>query len=353
MIDRRNWKLTKAYLRYRIDVDGVGASSAEVERTYLRHILEWADDRSFVGVKGIRPVLPDYVIQLSGGRKKERLSNVHVTKILATGRRFFGWAAANYSEYRPLKGGWIATLKARRLDKVPEKVPSVSLAEVRAIAAAPVANLVEERIRAAAVFWFLSGMRIGAFVSLPIMAVDIEKMLVQQDPRLGVRTKNRKYGVTTLLDIPDLLPVVERWDSKVRGVLPGAGYWFAPLSHDTSQFDLGHAEIGLHRVAIARKNFRDWAGKVGLKYRSPHAFRHGHIHYGLEHSRTMADFKAVSLNVMHSKIQTTDEVYSRLSVEEVHTRVGALGHVKQGQSGDMESDFQLFLKFKEWLEENK
>ncbi len=92
---------------------------------------------------------------------------------------------------------------------------------------------------------------------------------------------------------------------------------------------------------------------MGLKYRSPHAFRHGHIHYGLERAKTMADFKAVSLNVMHSKIQTTDEVYSRLSVEDVHTRVRHLGHAKQRGSGDMDSEFELFQQFIEWRKHNK
>ncbi len=81
-----------------------------------------------------------------------------------------------------------------------------------AIANAPVFTMRDRRIRASAVFWFLSGIRIGAFVSLPIKAVDIENMTVKQWPReLGVKTKFQKHATTFLLNIPELLQVVIDW----------------------------------------------------------------------------------------------------------------------------------------------
>ena len=67
----------------------------------------------------------------------------------------------------------------------------------------------------------------------------------------------------------------------------------------------------------------------------------------------MADFKAVSMNVMQSNIQITDAVYSRLSVAEVHTRVERLGKVEVRQSGDVESEFKLFQQFLEWRKHNR
>jgi integrase len=146
---------------------------------------------------------------------------------------------------------------------------------------------------------------------------------------------------------------VGAWDNKVRAALGDSGYWFAPLSPDTGAFDRHHAVVGKHRETLARRNLEGWLAAVKLPYRSPHAFRHGHIHYGLEHAETMADFKAVSLNVMHSNIQITDAVYSRLSVEEVHTRVERLGKVEVRQSGDVESEFKLFQQFLEWRKHNK
>jgi hypothetical protein len=50
----------------------------------------------------------------------------------------------------------------------------------RFVAVMPKGN---SRIRAAAVIWFLSGTRIGAFVTLPLSAVEIETRIVKQWPK--------------------------------------------------------------------------------------------------------------------------------------------------------------------------
>jgi len=66
----------------------------------------------------------------------------------------------------------------------------------------------EMRIRAAAVFMFLSGICVGASVSLLLAAVDLETRNVKQWPSLGVRTKLGKHATTYLLDVPELTLVV-------------------------------------------------------------------------------------------------------------------------------------------------
>lgn len=242
----------------------------------------------------------------------------------------------------------LRTLKTKRLEDVPKTIEAVSLDEIYKIASAPVEDIVERRIRASAVFWFLSGIRIGAYVTLPIKAVDLQNKTIKQYPSLGVRTKNSKPAKTNLLDIPILLEVIKNWDDEVRTMLPDTGFWFAPLSPDTRELDLARDEVGKHRVAIARENLRDWLSKVGLPYHSPHKFRHGHIHYGLERAKTMADLKAISLNVMHTNIKITDQTYSRLSEDEVHIRVEKLSKVEINEQEDLDADFRLFEQFLEW-----
>jgi hypothetical protein len=66
-----------------------------------------------------------------------------------------------------------------------------------------------------------------------------------------------------------------------------------------------------------------WAAS-GLPYQSPHKFRHGHAVYALQHSDTMADYKAVSMNLMHADIRVTDSVYATLASEEVKRRIARL-----------------------------
>ena len=180
------------------------------------------------------------------------------------------------------------------------------------------------------------------------MAVDLENKVITQNPELGVRTKNSKYWITFLLDIPELLKVVKDWDTKIRKVLPGTGFWFAPFKTDTGEIDLRCKRIGENRVAIARINLKVWLDKVGLPYHSPHKFRHGHIHYGLEHSSTVADYKAVSMNVMHSSIDITDETYSKLNEEDIKIQIAQLGQGKKTKREGGEDLYELFQEFMKW-----
>jgi len=155
--------------------------------------------------------------------------------------------------------------------------------------------------------------------------VDIPNRKVNQYPNLGVRTKNRKRGITFLLPIPELLKVVQEWDDEVRANLPSTGFWFAPLSPETGQIDLSVKSIGEHRAILARKNIKAFLDEANLPYHSPHKFRHGHIQYGLANSKSIADYKAVSMNVLHSSMEITDQFYSNLNDGEVQNRIGSLG----------------------------
>ena len=100
---------------------------------------------------------------------------------------------------------------------------------------------------------------------------------------------------------------------------------------------------------IVRKKLRKWLDKVRLTYHSPHKFRHGHIQYGAAHSKTVADFKAVSMNVMHSSMKITDEFYSNLNDVELENRISSLNKAGQNlEDGELEQ-FRQFLEWKKKL----
>jgi integrase len=201
---------------------------------------------------------------------------------------------------------------------------AVTIEEVLAIAHAPVFTMRDRRIRASAVFWFLSGIRIGAFVSLPIKAVDIENLTVNQWPKLGVKTKFQKHATTFLLDIPELLKVVIDWDNLVQSNPQKDSYWFAPLSPETGELDLEQIEVGSNRGQRARKDLEDWLFRVGLPYHSPHKFRHGFAVYAIKHAKDMSDMKAISQNLMHANISITDGIYGGLSDMDIKKQITSL-----------------------------
>ncbi|MCE9644456.1 MAG: site-specific integrase [Chloroflexi bacterium] len=344
--------MTKKYYEYRLSVDQITIGSLKKEQTHLRYLLEWAQEKPFREVMKIRPSFPEYMLTARMDGEEGQLSAVYIKKTLATARLFFTWLSDNEYSYKRIKQAWIKTVKVKRLSDIPKNAEAVSLEEICKIAASPANSIQERRARAAAVFLYLSGIRIGAFVSLPIQAVDIANKKIIQSPSLGVRTKNSKHAVTFLLDIPELLKVVKDWDNEVRSALPPNGYWFAPLSNVTGKIEKNIVSIGEHRETIARRNIKEWLERVGLPYHSPHKFRHGHIHYGLANSKDVADYKAVSLNVMHSSMKITDQFYSVHNDDEVKKRIDSLSLPPQPASTEEEM-IKLLRDFVLWRQKNK
>lgn len=77
--------------------------------------------------------------------------------------------------------------------------------------------------------------------------------------------------------------------------------------------------------AVGRRELEN----IGLPYHSSHKFRHGHVQYGLARSKNTADFKAVSLNELHSSMEINDQFYSNLNDSEVQKRTSNLNIQEQ------------------------
>jgi len=110
--------------------------------------------------------------------------------------------------------------------------------------------------------------------------------------------------------------------------------------------------VGEHRSTLARRNIKEFLNKTDLPYHSPHKFRHGHVHYGLERSKTFTDYKAASQNVMHAKMEITDEIYSNLNDREVENRIGSLGKEADSNNDDQEA-INLLRELLVWRKKRK
>lgn len=348
MIHKANWRMMKKYLSYRLEVDQISDGSLRKEQTHMRYVLDWAQGVAFGQAATIRPTFPAYMLSNRLDGKDGRLSAVYIKKTLATARLFFTWLSDNEAGYKHIKQAWIKTIKVKRLSDTPKNKEYVTLQEILAMATCPAHSVQERRARAALAFLYLSGMRIGAFVSLPIQAVDIPNRYVLQFPSMGVRTKNSKSAKTFLLEIPELLKVVQEWDNEARAILPDNGFWFAPLSSVTGLIEPNIIEVGESRVSLARRNFKVWLEQENLTYHSPHKFRHGHIHYCLDRAKDVADFKAVSLNAMHSSMKITDQFYSVQQDDEVKNRISGLN--KSSKSHDRGEAIKML---EDWLSSMK
>jgi integrase len=173
---------------------------------------------------------------------------------------------------------------------------------------------------------FLSGARASAFTTLPILAVDLQEKTLRQWPEVGVATKNSKRATTFLLPIPELNEVIQVRDKIVRGRLPSTAPWYTPVTSQWADQSVVETVPGINRHQALDKRLRRLFKQAGLPYKSAHKFRHGHAVYGLQHAQTMADYKAVSMNLMHEDIKITDEIYAPILSHEVQMRIIRLGN---------------------------
>jgi integrase len=119
---------------------------------------------------------------------------------------------------------------------------------------------------------------------------------------------------------------------------------FAPIPPNTGNVDPTVSKAGRHRGNKAREDIHRWLAKVGLTYRTPHQFRHGHAVYALKLAQDVADLKAVSQNLMHSNLSITDGVYGVLTGRDVQDRISTLGEKAIGLGELSKSELKAALE---------
>lgn len=342
MIERKNYLKVNEHLVYLKEVMQLSQASVDRYRFYLRHLLLWAGEKDFSLVTIIRPTLPIYLSSLTKANQ-DHLAACTQKKILDASRRFFNWAKSVYpKEFGVISKAWTDTLRLKRQPQKSMENIYVTEDEIRKLIAVDCSqdDLALLRDQAAAAFLFLSGIRGSAFVTLPIRAVDQEKLTVLQWPELGVKTKNGNKATTFLFNIPDLLEPIKKWDDTVRFALPETSPWYAPISQSWGEQRLSDDPPGKNRLNALEKRLQKLFNLANLPYKSPHKFRHGNAVYGLLHAQTIADYKAVSMNLMHESIKTTDSIYAPMLSSDVRNRITNLSNPSSTGSN---SEIERFL----------
>jgi integrase len=327
LVNRDNWLLVKKYLAYRQDVLLNDPKTVRAGWVALRHLLQWADDKPFKDAHRLRPVFPDYLassLARNDGQDKS-LTPGHMQKVLWYSRNFFEWLREEHPGiYKNTAIGWIKSLQVRRINSEQSRLVRRefwTLAEVEKVISYQSDSLKHMRDKAGLAFLYLSAMRGAAFVTMPIKSVDLPKFKVYQFPEWGVKTKNSKASITFLLPIPSLLEVVSQWDEKVKSAtISNRVAWYTRLTHDGMEIqadDLVNNRQASGRRSAFYQGLKELCELSGVEWKSPHKIRHGHGVYGIMHAKTMAEYKALSQNMMHESVQTTDKTYSVLVNEDV------------------------------------
>ena len=321
MINRQNKKLTNQYLHEILNDNDIGHKTFKVKKTRLTQFLTFADKIVFKDLpdKANGKNFKNYLKSEKARRdnKSKPLSSEYLRQVSSTTRLFLEWLQ-DQPGYGKITNKWVRSFSTHRRD-TQSSTPDgyriyFSIDEIEKIAKTPVFTLNQERTKAAIIFLFLTGMRIGAFVTLPIRAVDISQRIVFKYPELGVETKFNAKGKARIANIPFLLKIVGTWDQKVRSIFPPDGKWFAPISPQTGLLD-PNVPTGKQRDKGFRDDLEAFLKNAGVDYKSPHKLRHGFIRYGRDHAKhDMRSLEAIAHNT--GQTLATMLKYGKLSEED-------------------------------------
>jgi site-specific recombinase XerD len=188
MINRKNKKLVDEYLASR--KDEVSPLSISLAETHLRLLLEFADETYFLDLPKRKQTFAQYIKSPEARRdgKEEKLSHEYSRKVISDAKHFFEWLR-DEKEHTEITARFLKSFRISKENRDDEDQELYALDELLKIIATPCFTTLDERTQASCVFLFLSGMRISAFLTMPVKAFDLEARTVKQWPSLGMHTK--------------------------------------------------------------------------------------------------------------------------------------------------------------------
>ena len=189
----------------------------------------------------------------------------------------------------------------------------------------PKVTEIDRRDRAIFAFLMCTGIRATALISLPIKAFNPDSFFINQDPELGVKTKNSEHIISRFFNRDDSfkneflewywflrnekkyeqhLPLFPKNDQNKEGNS-------ALFSNNKVSTEYWQSQSSLTRTMENRND-----SKI-VNYFRPHLYRHSAILYATDKCVTPADFKAVSQNFGHKDVMTTLMIYANLSVKDL------------------------------------
>jgi integrase len=313
----QNERIKRSYVRFLREADQKAESTTRaVEKSLSRYeaATDFADFDRFDadGAVTFKQRLAD------GGLSR---ATIHAT--VNAVRSFFRWLVLQPGHRSKIQLTDIEYLKLSAKDvraaKAPRDRDFPTLPQVRRVVdQMPHKTEVERRDRALIAFTLLTGMRDRAIASLRLKHIDLDRMMVRQDPN-DVRTKFSKRIDTFFVPLgADLEAIVIEWVRYLREErLFGQNDPVFPRTAVGHDADMAFVELGIEPVfwetaSPIREIFKRAFLAAGVPYFSPHTLRHTLTHLVEKSAHSPESFMAFAQNLGHENPLTTFTSYGRV-----------------------------------------
>ncbi len=350
----QNEVMKKQFFLYLKEVKGFSKDSIDA---YERGVLLWQEchenkDFAGFGKQQVR-AFKDWLKNRTN-RNGEALSLTYLYNVLRRLRGFFEWLSMQPHYKSKINQVVVEYLslskKETRIAIQPNKrnIPDIEDV-IKVIEAIQIKSDADSRDRALLCFTLLTGARISAVYSLPMQAFDEDTLTVDQNPKLGVKTKFSKRIVTTFFPIEytkavDYFLDWYRYLKKVKRFGPEAPVFPQSIvengDENISYHNTGEVEPVFWKSSNpVRKIFQKRFLDAEIPYYHPHTFRHLVVKEFAKTRLTEEEKKAISQNLGHENTGTTFGSYGYGHIQE-ERQIDIVKNIKVGDK-EVEGKFSL------------
>lgn len=326
-INVKNIKVIRNYRTWLLEAKGLNEKSVVKMERAIHLYQDFTEDEDFNRFNSDRAINFKNFLKQKKYRGKVMAPNSYRTYLIHL-RGFFTWLCT--------QPGYKSRIKIDSLEYLTVSKKESRLAVQKTIKNFPMLEYIKDiansvvttteiglRNRALISFTFLTGMRDGAIISLPIMSINEDELYVLQNPMYGVKTKFGKTIYSKIFKFdPDLIRYFLDWLKHLKKKGFSNNDPLFPRSkvkkegNNLSFQEATEVEpVYWESTASMRKIFKDQCELIKKEYHSPHKYRDAAIYYALKSARNGEEIKAVSQNFGHENVATTMTVYAQLTPE--------------------------------------
>ena len=327
----QNEIVKKQFFIYLKEVKGFSKDSVDA---YEHAVLLWQDcveNKDFASFGKQQARAFKLWIKSRTNRRDETLSLTYIYNVLRRLKGFFEWLSMqpNYkSKINQVVIEYLSLSKKETRIAIQPNKREIPLMEeiIKVIENIQIENEVDRRDRALICFTLLTGARISAICSMPMMAFDEGTLTVDQNPKYGVKTKFSKHITTTFFPIEyqQAVGYFLDWYKYLKTV---KGFTAKDPIFPMTRIENGLQNISYHSTGeveptfwqssnSARRIFQKRFINADVPYYHPHTFRHLVVKEFAKTRLTEEEKKAISQNLGHENTGTTFGSYGYGHIEE-------------------------------------
>lgn len=325
--NEKNERIKRDYMHYRKHARQCSQKTLDREIAILERFDVWNGRKDFARFHVDWAMdFRDHLDTAKTERGKP-LSKSTSRAIMATLRDFYIWLSQKDGFRSRIRLQDADYFRLSRRDEAearaaPEKeAPSINQAK-RALSMMPEDTPRALRDKALFALLCLTGIRVGAVITLRVKHVDLEDKSVRQNPREVATKFGKNLESFFHQGFPEAKDLLARWITYLdETAFYGPDDPLFPASERAAQGAAGFKSGGFERrhwstTEPVRRIVNGAFQRAGLSSFGPHAFRHMHARRASRDCKSIPELLAISDNLGHSDVLTTLRSYGQISRED-------------------------------------